>query len=136
MLGEGRCVAALGNLDLNGIVPTGAEVVALQATAELARLHPHHRIGLRIEAAVAAEHLEGDRVSLQTVRAAGERLLDHEAQKGPEPIGCDELLAREDPLQFLSNRLRRRLAIPLARIAGLRTRHQAASLKGRGVNLP
>ena len=107
-----------------GSLLPSAEVVALEAAAEAAGLHAHDRIGLRIEARVAPQDLERDRVRLQAVRATGKRLLDHEAKELLEPIRRDEIRARQDPLQLLPDRLAgRRTPIAIACIArsGIRT---------------
>ena len=115
---ECRRVAALRDVDADRVALPGAEVVALEAAAEPAGLHAHDRIGLRIEARVAAQNLERDRVRVQAVRATGKGLLDHEAQELLEPVRRDEIRARQDPLQLLPDRLgRRRTPIAMACIA-------------------
>ena len=111
-IAEGRRIAALRNVDPHRVVPTGAQIVALQSAAQLAGLHAHDRIGLRIEGRIAAEDLEGDGVRFQTVGAPREPVLHHEAQELLEPIRCDELGAREETLQLLAHRGHRRLRTP------------------------
>ena len=48
---------------------------------------------------MSAEDLDADRVALQPLAAAGQRLLDDEAQKIGRPSGLLETAAREDSLE-------------------------------------
>ena len=104
---ECRRVAALWDVDADWVALPGPEIVALQPAAQSAGFHAHDRIGLRIEARVAPQDLEGDRVPVQAVGAAPQGFLDHEAQEPLEPVRSDEIGARQDPFQLLFDRFAR-----------------------------
>ncbi len=66
-----------------------ARVILDQSPAQTARLDAHQRIGLRVEIGGPAEHLDADRVTLQPLTGAGQRLLDDEAQEiATRPFAC------------------------------------------------
>jgi hypothetical protein len=53
---------------------------------------------LGVEVRRTAEDLDGDRVALEPIALAGERLLDDEAQKTGRARSLLEAAARENPL--------------------------------------
>ena len=93
-------VAAARQIEAHGVVTPFVGVVLDQAAAQAARLDADERIRLRVEVRRPAEHLDGDRVALQPVALAGERLLHDEAQKARRPRSLLEATARENPLEL------------------------------------
>jgi hypothetical protein len=62
--------------------------------------HTYERIRLRIEVGRPAEHFHGDRVTLEALAVARERLLDHEAQELRRARGLLEVSAAEDVVEL------------------------------------
>jgi hypothetical protein len=63
--GDARHITAARERDHDLVVRAGACVIAIDRAPQPRRLDAHDRIDLRIEAGVAAQHLDADRVALQ-----------------------------------------------------------------------
>jgi hypothetical protein len=61
-------------------------VVLLELGAEAARLRADDRVGPRVERFAPPEDLDPDRVLLEGVGPAGQRLLDHEGEQPAEAV--------------------------------------------------
>lgn len=75
-------------------------VVFDEPPPQSSRFDTHERIGLRIEVGRAAEHFDGNRVTLEALAVAGERLLDDEAQELRRARGLLEVSAAEDAVEL------------------------------------
>ena len=129
-LADGR-VSALGNLDPDGIVASGGQIIMLERAPQSPGFEAHHGIGLRIEAVVAIEDLGRDRIALQPVGAAGQHLLHYVAEKAPAAFAGFKAGTVQDPLQLLTYRFRREYA----RIIGVKDVVSCAVLLRFGVIL-
>jgi hypothetical protein len=78
---ERRQIAALRNVDADGIVLAGGQLIVLESAAQSPRLQTHDRIRLRVEAVIPPEDRDRDRVALQTIAPSGQRLTDQERRK-------------------------------------------------------
>ena len=113
-------VAAARQLDPDGIAFAFARVVLDQAPAQATRLDAHQRIGLRVEVSGPAEHLDADRVTLQPLPVAGQRLFGDEAQEMRRAVRLLKVATCENPLELRAHRARTRLqSIVGARSYGL-----------------
>ena len=93
-------VAAARQIEAHGVVTPFVGVVLDQAAPQAARLDADERVRLRIEVRRPAEHLDGDRVALQPVALAGERLLHDETQEARRARSLLEATARENALEL------------------------------------
>ena len=93
-------VAAARQLDPDGIAFAFARVVLDQSPAQATRLDAHQRVGLRVEVGGPAEHLDADRVTLQPLPAAGQRLFGDEAQEMRRAVRLLKVATRENPLEL------------------------------------
>ncbi|HET7607612.1 MAG TPA: hypothetical protein VFL84_02965 [Gammaproteobacteria bacterium] len=91
-------VAAARQLEAHGIGASFVGVVLDQPAAQTAGLDADERVGLRIEVRRTAEHLDGDRVTLEPVALTGQRLLGDVAQERRRARGLPEAAARENAL--------------------------------------
>ncbi len=92
-------VGAARQLDPHRIRCAFARVVLDEAPAQPSRLDAHQCIGLRVEIGGAPEHLDADRIALQALAGAGQRLLDDEAQEIRRSFGLLKTTARKDALE-------------------------------------
>jgi hypothetical protein len=67
------------DLEPNGVPSAGTEVIAFQVAEEPTGLYPDDRFLLHVEGRSPAKDLQSNHIRLRTSRAAGKRLLDHEA---------------------------------------------------------
>lgn len=89
-----RDIAAERNADAHRIVATLVGIVEIEEPPQLAGLHADQRIDAGIKHAVAAEHVDPDRIALELVGEAKLFVFDDELQEGPEPFGPRKSLAR------------------------------------------
>ena len=73
-------------------------VVAAQASAQTARLHPDGRVNLRIVVRTAPIHFYGDKRFLDLFAFSCQRSFDDECQKTRQARRGGELGAGQDPL--------------------------------------
>ena len=90
---EMRNVTALGDAYDDRIGLARDQIVALQRPADAACLDTHGGVVLSVEGLIAAEHLDGDRIGLDSVGASRERLVDQVCQELPGPFGNGEFRA-------------------------------------------
>ena len=102
-------IAAARQLDPDGIVGAFARVVLDQTPAQATGLDAHECIGLRIEIRRPAENLDTDRITLQPLTAAGQRLLDDEAQEMRGATSLMKTTAGENSLELRAHVRRARL---------------------------
>src|SRR5690349_19186662 len=89
--------------DLDGVGDSFAGVVLDETAAQSARLDAHQRIRLSVEIGRPTEDLDANRVSLEAVTAAGQRLLDDEAQKVRRSSGLLKTTTRENSFERGAN---------------------------------
>ncbi len=80
-----------------------AVVVLVEPAAQPAGFDAHDRIEPRIVLVVALEHLDADRVLLQLIGLAGQRLFDDVAQQLAEAAGGRKALRGEDAIELGAN---------------------------------
>jgi hypothetical protein len=74
-------------------------VILDEPPSKPAGLDPHEWVRLRVERLGLLEHLDGDRVALQTIAAARECLLDYESQELAGAAGLLEHAASKNALE-------------------------------------
>jgi hypothetical protein len=74
-------------------------VVSLQCAPQPRRLDAHDRIDLRVEAGIAPERLDADRVAFEARGAAAERGYDDVTQERAELGRGAEAFARENAIE-------------------------------------
>jgi hypothetical protein len=103
-------VTALGNIDQHWVGATHGQVMMLERAAQTSGLDAHDRIEARVEPLIAIADADGDGVRLELMAAAGQRLLDREAQEPLQPFGAREALASKNSLDLCTNIFRARRA--------------------------
>ena len=93
-------VAAFRHLDHQFVFLALFPVVARQLRAQTPRLNAHDGIVPRVERRVFTEHLHSHGELFEPVAAAGNRLLDDEAEEAFEPVRLPECLAGEDAIEL------------------------------------
>gem|GEM_PF-2746033 len=93
-------IRAFWNRDSDGVLLARVHVVAVEVSTQPAGFKTNDRIGLWIEGVVASKDGQGNRVALQTLGPAGERLVDNETKKCTTPFARLEMRARENALQL------------------------------------
>ena len=96
-------VAASWQLDVDRIVGSFEEVVALERPPEASRLNPDDGVDGGVEVPPAPEDPDRDRGLGQAVRSPRERLLDDEAEEVAGSGRTVEVAAVEDSLEALEN---------------------------------
>ena len=100
---ELRGVTAARQADANRRRRAFAVVVLVEPAAQPAGFDAHDRIEPRIVFLVALEHLDADRVLLQLIGFAGQRLFDDVAQQFAEAAGGRKALRGEDAIELGAN---------------------------------
>src|SRR5690606_40419256 len=96
LLDENGRVPAFGDVDSDGIVLAGDEIIAFERASQPAGLDAHDRIVLGVEIRVAAEDLYRNGEGLDAFRPAGHGFFDDIAQEFMGAFRRLELGARED----------------------------------------
>jgi len=104
---EAGQIAALRQIDANGVGGALRLVILLQARAQFDGFHADHAVEARVIRRVAAKHLDAEQRFLQLI--ANERLLDDEAQEPARALGSRKAAAGENLVQLRAYGLRRRL---------------------------
>ena len=112
---ELRHIATLRNFDAQARAGTFRQIVTLKFTAQPSRFDPHDRITLGVEILSSTKCGCGDRIGLDTVRPAGNRLFDDKTSGNSDDVltkrrmttqGCVGVLrARERPTLHHPSRL-------------------------------
>src|SRR6185503_2776138 len=102
---EDRDIRATGQIDANGVVLPGEQVVALERPPQASRLDPNDRVDSRVEVLAASEHAGGDRRLREVVGAAGQSFLDDEADEVARARGGVEVTARQNPVELFEDGL-------------------------------
>ena len=98
-----RRIAALRQVDADGVVHALGVVILAELLADAAGLDAHDGIYGRIEILGPVEDLPRDDVALEAVSSAGERLADDKVEESAPPWRMQEGPALEDALQLLAN---------------------------------
>jgi hypothetical protein len=70
--------SAFGDLDADGIVLPGHQVISFEGSPKLVGLNAHNGIGGLVEVLAPAEHLGGDGIALYFVGPSGQRGFHNE----------------------------------------------------------
>src|SRR5262249_42282445 len=97
-----RDIVSLGNLDVDRIVLSGCQIIALERAAQPAGLDANDWIRLRIEARVPSKHRSGDCVGFDPLGLSVGLLAATIRQKPPIPIRRVKSLACDDALKLRS----------------------------------
>ena len=97
---EDRAIAALRQLNHNGVADAFLGIVFRQAGAQPAGLDTDDRVGAGIEGSVLVENLHADHIFLQLTSPAGDGFADDEAEKAFQTIDLLKGGARSDTIEL------------------------------------
>ena len=100
-----RRVAALRQIDADGIVLAIGFIIFAKPVAQAPGFQPHDRIDIGVKRLGTIEHCQSDVIAFQPLAASGQRFIDDVLQ---EPLTARRLVERaavEDAIQLLANSL-------------------------------
>ena len=104
LLLKNRNISAFGDVDADGIVLSGHQVIAFEGPPKLVGLNAHDGVGGLVEILAPAEHLCGHGVALYLVGPSGQRGFHNEFKKGFLDIGSLELGTGQNAVDLLLDR--------------------------------
>lgn len=102
----------LRDRDENWVGLSCGEIISLERATKVAGLDADNRIRLRVEGYIAAEHFDGDRISLDPATAPGQRFFDHMTEEAVLAVSRLKICAVQDPLELGTIVLRRETPLP------------------------
>ena len=104
LLLKNRNISAFGDVDADGIVLSGHQVISFEGASKLVGLNAHDGIGGLVEVFAPAEDLGGDGIAFYFVGSPGQRGFHNERQKGFLDVSGFELGAGRNAVELLPDR--------------------------------